>query len=225
MGAIRLRAWVGLWLSLLLALPALLHAQAVGAQAGDPLTEQWLAAAQRDNAGLIMTLMLRGTDPNLRNAERQTALHLALRNEADKTVQTLLKHPGLDVNAINQAGETPLMLAALKARLDWMKALVARGALVNEPGWTALHYACSGPDRGAVRWLLEQGAEIDARSPNGSTPLMMAAGYGESSSVEVLLKAGADASLRNEQGMDAADFARRAGRDRVAEQIALARRR
>jgi ankyrin repeat protein len=217
MGKQRLRIWLGL----LLAMPALLHAQ----QAGVDLTEQWLAAAQRDNAGLIMTLMLRGTDPNLRNAERQTALHLALRNESDKTFQTLLKHPGLDVNAINQAGETPLMLAALKGRPDWMKALVARGALVNEPGWTALHYACSGPDRGAVRWLLEQGAEIDARSPNGSTPLMMAAGYGESSSVELLLKAGANVGLRNEQGMDAADFARRAGRDRVAEQIALARRR
>lgn len=208
------------WLGLLLALPVLLHAQ----QASVDVTEQWLAAALRDNAGLIMTLMLRGTDPNLRNAERQTALHLALRNESDKTFQTLLKHPGLDVNAINQAGETPLMLAALKGRLDWMKALVTRGALVNEPGWTALHYACSGPDRGAVRWLLEQGAEIDARSPNGSTPLMMAAGYGESGSVEFLLKSGADAGLRNEQGMDAADFARRAGRDRLAEQIAKARR-
>jgi ankyrin repeat protein len=182
--------------------------------------ERFLSAALRDDAGELMTQMLRGADPNLRNAERQTALHLALRNESDKAVQTLLKHPGLDVNAINQAGETPLMLAALKARLDWMKALVARGALVNEAGWTALHYACSGPDRGAVRWLLEQGAEIDARSPNGSTPLMMAAGYGESSSVDLLLKAGADVGLHNEQGMNAADFARRAGRDRLAEQIA-----
>ncbi|MEJ6002293.1 ankyrin repeat domain-containing protein [Paucibacter soli] len=207
------------WLGLLLALPAMLQAQA-----GAELTEQLLTAAQRDNASLVMTLMLRGTDPNLRNAERQTALHLALRHESDTTFQTLLKHPGLDVNAINQAGETPLMLAALKGRLDWMKALVARGALVNEPGWTALHYACSGPDRGAVRWLLEQGAAIDARSANGSTPLMMAAGYGDSSSVEVLLKAGADAGLRNEQGMDAADFARRAGRERLAEQLARARK-
>lgn len=196
-----------------LVFPAMLRAQTPS------VMEQMMSAVLRDNASDVMTLMLRGADPNLRNAERQTALHLALRSESDKVVQTLLKHPGLDVNAINQAGETPLMLAALKGRVELMKQLVARGALVNEPGWSALHYACSGPDRGAVQWLLEQGADVNARSPNGSTPLMMAAGYGDSGSIAILLKAGADNRLRNEQGLDAADFAKRAGRERIADQI------
>ncbi|MEY3253490.1 MAG: hypothetical protein RL227_2463, partial [Pseudomonadota bacterium] len=71
-----------------------------------------------------------------------------------------------------------------------------------------------------VRWLVEQGAAIDARSPNRSTPLMMAARYGASESVEWLLARGADAGLRNDRDMNAADFARSAGRDAIAQRLA-----
>jgi ankyrin repeat protein len=60
--------------------------------------------------------------------------------------------------------------------------------------------------------LLAHHAYIDAESPNGTTPLMMAAQYGVESVVVSLLEAGADASLRNEQGLSALDFARRADR-------------
>lgn len=160
-----------------------------------------------------MKLLLAGTDPNTRDAQRNTALHIAIREESENAMNALLKAPATDVNAINQAGETPLMLAAIKGRLPWVKTLVERGAHVNEAGWSPLHYAASGPNEAVVRWLLEQGADINARSPNGTTPLMMAAGYGGLSSVEVLLAANADVRLKNDQGMTAGDFARRAGQD------------
>ena len=127
-----------------------------------------------------------------------------------------------DVVILGSGEASGRALAALRGRLDWVQALRQRGAEINRPGWTPLHYACSGPDEGVVDWLLLQGAEIDARSPNGSTPLMLAAGYGGISSAERLLKAGADARLRNEQGQTAADFAERAGRDRLARQLRAA---
>lgn len=199
-----------------LALGALLTLQA--ALAG-PAEDELLVAAQRDNGSWLMVLMLRGADPNARDAQRQTALHIALRNESERALKSLLEHPGLDVNAINQAGETPLMLAAIKGRLDWAQALVARGALINEPGWNALHYAASSTEPALVSWLLAQGAELEAKSPNGTTALMMAAGYGALTSVELLLKAGADTQPRNEQGLTAADFARRAGREGLAAKL------
>lgn len=170
-------------------------------------------AAKFDHAGEVMKLLLAGTDPNTRDAQRNTALHIAIREESENAMNALLKAPATDVNAINQAGETPLMLAAIKGRLPWVKTLVERGAHVNEAGWSPLHYAASGPNEAVVRWLLEQGADINARSPNGTTPLMMAAGYGGLSSVEVLLAANADVRLKNDQGMTAGDFARRAGQD------------
>ncbi|WP_067270276.1 ankyrin repeat domain-containing protein [Mitsuaria sp. 7] len=176
-------------------------------------------AARNDHAATVMKLLLEGVDPNVRDKQGNTALHVAIREESGKAFETLLKSPGTDVSAINQAGETPLMLAALKGQLDWARELVKRGALVNEPGWSALHYAAAGPNEHLVRWLVEQGAEIDARSDNGTTPLMMAAGYGGLSGAEVLIAAGADAALRNDHQMTAADFARRAGQDEMAEKL------
>lgn len=184
-----------------------------------PAEEELLIAALRDDGKRVMVLMLRGADPNASDAKRQTALHVALSQESERALKSLLEHPGLDVNVINQAGETPLMLAAIKGRLDWVQQLVTRGALINEAGWNALHYAASGPAPDVLSWLLAQGAQIEAESPNGTTALMMAAGYGPLTSVERLLKAGADPARRNQQGLTAADFARRAGRDRLAQQL------
>ena len=48
----------------------------------------------------------------------------------------------------------------------------------------------------------------------------MAARYGASESVDWLVARGADTRLRNDRDMNAADFARSAGRDRMAQQLA-----
>lgn len=188
-----------------------------------PATEDefkdFMMAASRDQPSFVMKLLLAGIDPNQSDAQRNTALHTAIMEESERVVKVLIEHPQVDVNAINQAGETPLMLAALRGRLPWVQALVQRGALINEAGFTALHYACSGPDNGVTRWLIERGAELDARSPNGSTPLMMAAGYGSPDSIEVLLLAGANPSLRNDKGLTAMDFARQSGRPELVRRL------
>lgn len=189
------------------------------ANPGTKASAELFEAARLDHGRSITTLLLRGADPNPRDAQRNTPLHIALREESESALLALLQHPGTDVGAINQAGETPLMLAALKGRLAWVKRLVERGALINEPGWNALHYAAAGPEPKLVSWLLMQGAKVDARAPNGTTALMMAAGYGGITSAELLLKAGADARLRNEVGWDAADFARKAGRDELVKTL------
>jgi ankyrin repeat protein len=68
-----------------------------------------------------------------------------------------------------------------------------------------------------VALLLEESAYIDAESPNGTTPLMMAAQYGEPDVLRLLLKEGADARLRNQQQLTALDFARRGARPTAAE--------
>jgi ankyrin repeat protein len=116
------------------------------------------------------------------------------------------------------------MMAALRGRLPAMATLIARGAQVRRPGWTPLHYGASGQEPRAIDLLLAHGAEVDARSPNGSTPLMLAAGYGAIDGAVLLLRRGADPALRNQAGLTAADMARRADRDRLAEQLDAATR-
>ena len=72
---------------------------------------------------------------------------------------------------------------------------------------TPLHYAATGGHVPVIEYLLDQSAYIDAESPNGTTPLMMAAKYGNASAVKILLEAGADPTVKNELALTALDFA------------------
>jgi len=182
-------------------------------------------ALPRADVGALRRLAARGFDLNTLNPKGQHPLYLALQEETDAVAAYLLAQPSVQVEVRNAQGESPLMMAALKGKLELAQQLIARGAEVNKPGWAPLHYAASlGDERSlpVVRLLLEHHAYIDAESPNGSTPLMMAAHYGSARVVRLLLEEGADPSLKNEQGLAAIDFARRAGRDDVAEAIAAA---
>lgn len=188
-----------------------------------PARAQSEAAVQRalnvDDDRTIRRWLAAGGDPNRLDERGQTPLIAALREESFKVAAALLESPALRIDAPNHAGETALMMAALKGQLAWAQRLVAAGAAIHREGWTPLHYAASGGGFDVVRWLLEQGAPIDAPSPNRSTALMMAARYGASESVELLLARGADPRLRNDRGLSAADFARGAGRDALAERL------
>jgi hypothetical protein len=66
---------------------------------------------------------------------------------------------------------------------------------------TALHLAAKGDHTGVVRLLLQYGADVDARSNSGKTPLFYAIAQGEVEVVKVLLANGA-----NTQGQDAANI-------------------
>ncbi|MDT7834658.1 ankyrin repeat domain-containing protein [Aquabacterium sp. OR-4] len=186
----------------------------LGAHAG--AYDDFFRALQTDNASGVAALLQRGFDPNSRDPQGQTALYAALRDGSGQVLALLMAHPQTQIDLANVAGETPLMIAALKGRLDAARQLLDRGATLERDGWTPLHYAASGPEATLVKLLLDRGARPDARSPNGSTPLMMAARNGTEAAVALLLARGADPALRNEQNLVAADFARQAGREKLA---------
>ncbi|MCW8198672.1 ankyrin repeat domain-containing protein [Verminephrobacter aporrectodeae subsp. tuberculatae] len=153
---------------------------------------------------------------------------MALRANAPRAFAALLAAPQVNVEARNAQDESPLMMAAIKGNVQAVQALLARGADVNKTGWAALHYAASGTVPGhleIIGLLLENHAYIDVESPNGTTPLMMAARYGSIDAVQRLLEEGADPTLKNQQGLSAVDFALRVARQDVAENIAAAIRR
>lgn len=173
-------------------------------------------AVQIDNAGTVKKLLEKGVDPNMLNEKGECALSMALKDEATKVADLLIADERTEVNFVNKNGETPLMFAALKGLLPQAQALIDRGALINKDGWTPLHYAACYPDPKMMAFLLENGADINSRSPNNTTPLMMAAGYGSVKNVNFLLEKGADMTLRNQQRMTAYDFAMRSERPDVA---------
>jgi ankyrin repeat protein len=156
----------------------------------------------------VRVLIARGFDPNTPYTNLQTPLILAIQKDSIRVSQELLNSPQLQVNRPNPNDETPLMLAALKGQEPLVEGLIRRGADVNRTGWTPLHYAATAGHVGIIRLLIENHAYIDAESPNGTTPLMMAAFYGNPAATKLLLEEGADPLIRNHKGLTALDFAR-----------------
>src|SRR4051812_43974900 len=154
-------------------------------------------AVNVDNADAVARMLAAGLDPNQLDPRGQPALILALQTESLKVAKVLWDARGVQIDIRNHAGETPLMMAALKAEVDAANALVAHGAAVQKDGWSPLHYAATGGSAAIVKLLLSKGAALEARSPNGTTPLMMAARYGNEEAVDALLAAGADRTASN----------------------------
>jgi ankyrin repeat protein len=115
------------------------------------------------------------------------------------------------VSACQHPPETPLVLAARNGDVRTVRDLVARGADPNEyagvNSWTPLEHAVHKGQIGSVAALLDAGANPNRADPQGTTPLMMAAGYGYTDIVQLLLRRGADARLRDHDGATALDLA------------------
>lgn len=199
---------------LVAALPAA-HAEAQG-DAVD-----FFRAVQLDNVGVIRQVLARGLDPNLREpGNGETGLILAMRYDANQTLDLLLSRPGIDIEAKAPNGNTALMMAAFRQNKPAVLKLLARGAQVNQPGWTALHYAAAAGSTELVALLLEHSAYIDCESPSGMTPLMIAAREGQQEVVGQLLREGADATLKDGGfHLSAAEFAIKADKPWIAQAI------
>lgn len=180
------------------------------AQAGS--YEDFFTAVKRDDDQAVRSLLQRGFDPDARAPDGNSGLYLALREPAPKVARVLIDWPRTNIEARNKADESPLMMASLKGQTDLVRRLIERDADVNKPGWAPLHYASTHGHLEIMALLLEHHAFIDAQSPNGTTPLMMAAMYGTPEAVKLLLDAGADTQMKNQLGMTALDFAMKANR-------------
>ena len=174
--------------------------------------EDFFQAVMRDDDAKVSQLIARGFDANTMGPAGAPGLLIAIREPSPKVIGVLLKAAGIRAEVRNAKDESALMLAALAGMRDVCERLIALDADVNKPGWTPLHYAATSGHDAIVRLLLEHYAYIDAESPNQTTPLMMAAMYGSTSGVKLLLDAGADANLRNAAGLNALDFAQRGQR-------------
>jgi ankyrin repeat protein len=136
-------------------------------------------------------------------------IEAARAGDLDKTRSLLTAGAAIDTR--DETGRTPLMLAAHAGNRSLVAALLAAGADVDasaDGGWTAISLAVYNAEakRGfadVVQALVDAGANIEAPIGYGVRPLMLAAGYGETAVVEVLLNAGADVLAKNEGGYTA----------------------
>ncbi len=195
------------------------------AKAADP-KDFWFYIIN-DHDQQLKDLLRKGMDPNRKSPNQQTPLTLAARENSWKAFDVLLASPKIDVNLTNAHNETPLMYTALVGDLPRTQQILSKGAKVNQPGWSALHYAAIKGHSKIVSLLISKGASVNEHSLDGDTPLILAVRSGDTDTVQALIKAGADPLLSNFKAQNAIETAQSEGRRSLAtalEKIAAARK-
>ena len=142
-------------------------------------------------------------------------LHIAVENQNIVAIDMFLAN-GADIEARNESGLTPLLLAAKKAFsgvsykdrvqakiLEVIRLLLDRGADIearSNTGRTALHRVTSEGFSEAVDELLRRKANIEARDATGLTALHFAAYYDHVNIAKKLLEEGADVDSVADEG-------------------------
>lgn len=208
-------------------------------------TEDYVRSAGLGDMKALGLFLDAGIDPNAVNSDGTTALIAAAAHGRLSAVRFLLDH-NADPNAAGKSGQTPLMAAAENNHPEILQLLLdhkANPAAKDRNGWSALlkavyrnSVACvqilaerdrQGLGRGllvasllgfkdTVKVLLDNGAEVDARSEDRRTPLMLAASKGYQEIVKILLDAGADPALTDRMGETAESLAGSQGFNDVA---------
>ena len=191
-----------------------------------------LEAASRTNLAQVKAQLDAGADINSRSRLGKTPLMLAVEYGYGRSdVPQLLIEKGANLNAVDNDGNTALMIAIDRNNTEAAQLLLKNKAAVsprNKDGRTALHIAAAGVRRQPVGWLLAAGPDVtassagvdlqglDVNAPDGSgrTPLMLAAdneGYVPDDVMELLLSKGARIDAQDPNGNTALILAARAG--------------
>lgn len=183
-------------------------------------TSLFAAAKAWDHAAVAATLAAAPELVHARDPKGRTALHLACSVKpgaaefADshglKTIATLLDAGG-DLEGVVPMDEdegdfraTPLWYAVARGEnAPLVEYLVKRGANTSFSLWAVVWR----DDDKMCRILLKAKPELNLRA-HGETPIFYAARLKRLKTLELLIKAGADASIVDDKGRDAVDIAR-----------------
>uniref|UniRef100_A0A8P4KAM6 Nuclear factor of kappa light polypeptide gene enhancer in B-cells 2 (p49/p100) n=1 Tax=Dicentrarchus labrax TaxID=13489 RepID=A0A8P4KAM6_DICLA len=150
---------------------------------------------------VVEALLRAGADPSLLDKDGRGPIHLAVLAGDHASLRPLLAHLGERhahlVNTPDYHGLHPLHLAVRKDGERCLRLLVEGGAKINAPeqksGNTALHLAV----RENLFKVLK--ADVNACTFGGNTPLHLAASLGSPTLCSMLVAAGADKNMENDE--------------------------
>ncbi|KAL0964344.1 hypothetical protein UPYG_G00322550 [Umbra pygmaea] len=171
-----------------------------------------LAASNQDNDEVdlryLNDVIADGADPNSTDRYGQTVLHEISRAWSVDVMRFFVER-GSDVRRPDSYGVTPLHVAAALDYEEMIHFLLKRkghfltadiGAKTNLDHQTPLHYAAKNDAVGAIRVLLQYGADISAQDYKKRTPLQLAANLDRSEAARALMELGADAGVKDSDG-------------------------
>lgn len=205
----------------------------LNARAATGFTPLMVASRYRGNAEVVRLLLKKGAranpDKDAKVRHNATALAYAAMS-GDLGMAAALLDAGANVKApmalLGQFPLSPLVLAIWNRDPAMVKLLLDRGADPNEVGEVArlspLDWAVLANHPEIVQLLLKREARINHADELGMTPLLYAVSidFGDTTVLDQLLAAGADASVKNAQGATALELARKYGHQKMAARLA-----
>lgn len=162
-----------------------------------------------------MERMVRELTPHLKKDDKDwTVLHWAARMGRSDLVEYLIDRGVEDVDGRDHyCMQTPLHLATIYHHMETVRVLVTKGGAKLEVDdyveHTPLHYAVTLKDPNIMCFLLDQGANVDARCYDDSTVLHLAVdlNYESVDTVRRLIEGGVDVNVKNTRGETALQIA------------------
>ena len=148
-----------------------------------------IMSAELNHPELLQLLLDGGADIAAEDKAERTALDWAIIMQSAEA-ETILRE-----NDAPSSAEKSFIAAIQTNNIDAVKALLEKGADVNEPAYTTktpLHYASHSRNKDILKLMLIEGADLEAKTELGFTPLSYAIGLNHPDNCRILLEAGAD---------------------------------
>ena len=158
--------------------------------------KDFFSACVQNRLDKVEAFLRRPQDPNVKEPDGMTALHLAAARGHEQCVDLLLEALA-NLEAKLLQGTTALHMAARRNQAKMVKFLVEKGAdkdmLTDDAAQvTAMHFAASEGYMDVLLTLISLKAGVDIGSTAGATPLHFAALSGHRDIAQVLLREGGD---------------------------------
>lgn len=191
--------------------------------AGNAMDLQLHKAAAAGDAATVKTLLARGADIDARDGSGATALLVATHANKVEAARVLIE-AGADVNAKDNIEDSPYLYAGARGHLDILRLTLAHGAdlkSINRYGGTSLIPASERGPVETVDTLIKAGVAVDHVNRLGWTALLEAIILGNGGArhqqiVGLLVKAGADVNIADNDGVTPLQHARGRGYDEIA---------
>ena len=161
-------------------------------------------AADSCDLAKLRCLLDAGADANAASHEGYTPIinvlyHLQDNDKIIPVLDLLIKF-GANIDAVTSYGESPITTAAMQARFDVVKYLIAAGAKTDRLNWTPEMLAVCLGTVDDLRHVLNDNGDLESRDYFGRTAWLLAAEVGEVQKAEFLLALGTDLEERGRTG-------------------------
>lgn len=158
-------------------------------------------AVKQGGLAEVRRMLDEGADPNIHNSGHRAALHVAAVDGLSRMIDLLIeKGANPLLGRSDDPKHVPLQDAISFGHESAALTLIRHGGYAVEKdadGWTLLHRACEKGMRHAARAMIDKGADPNARTSSGATPLIVALRRGQEDTALALLELHAVAAGMN----------------------------